>query len=136
MRDTVQGDIQHTLSRIYDPCSIAAKVPLSILEMGMVVYEVNEAGEVLITLRPTSPMCELAGSIGQAVIDGVSRIRGVTAVELLLDSTALWMPERMTPAGRAKLAARRDESIRQVGIRPQQWREKGAASAGAPLPMA
>jgi len=50
-------DVLSRLHEITDPCSAATRVPLSIIEMGMVEKVEIAAGAVVVALRMTSPLC-------------------------------------------------------------------------------
>ena len=50
-------DVISRLHEITDPCSAATKVPLSIVEMGMVENVELTSGKVFVALRMTSPLC-------------------------------------------------------------------------------
>ena len=52
-----QEDVISRLHEIIDPCSAATKVPLSIVEMGMVENVELASGNVVVALRMTSPLC-------------------------------------------------------------------------------
>src|SRR5258708_9840908 len=52
-----QEDVISRLQEIIDPCSAATKVPLSIVEMGMVENVELASGNVAVDLRMTSPVC-------------------------------------------------------------------------------
>jgi metal-sulfur cluster biosynthetic enzyme len=126
--------VRRALASVFDPCSVVANAPLNILEMGIVTEcRLDGGGVAHITLNPTSPTCEMMGSIALAVDDAVSRVPGVAAVELTLDPVQVWTPERMTAPARARLAARRAESLRLVPVRPRQWQLLGPPSAGRPM---
>jgi len=102
------------LDGIHDPCSVATRRPLSIVELGLLVdLTMLPQGDVRVTLRATSPSCVLIGSIMEAAEIRVSAVPGVRDVVIELDPSSDWSPERMTPAGAAKLEAVR-ESARQA----------------------
>lgn len=122
---TVQAAVQQALTRVFDPCSVAANAPLNVVEMGLITQcELDDDGVVRILVSATSPSCILIGSIMKGVVDEVSAVDGVSEVDAQLDTDTFWTPELMTEEGRAKLDARRQGSLDRVPLRPQQWRER------------
>jgi metal-sulfur cluster biosynthetic enzyme len=96
------------LDGIHDPCSVATRRPLSIVELGLLVdLAVGPGGDVRVALRATSPSCVLIGSIMEAAETRVRAVPGVRDVAVELDVRSEWSPQRMTPAGAAKLKAAR-----------------------------
>ena len=123
--ENLQAAIQQALTRVFDPCSVAANAPLNVLEMGLITScELDDDGVVRIAVSATSPSCVLIGSIMKGVVDEVSAVEGISEVDASLDTETFWTPELMTEEGRAKLDARRQGSLARVPLRPQQWRER------------
>lgn len=107
------------LERIYDPCSVATRSPLNIVDMGL-VREVEVDGErnVRVSICPTSPSCMLMASITEGAEEELRRIEGAAGVEVKIDADFFWTPEAMTERGEAELARHRE-----------------ARSADAPIPL-
>ncbi|MFT4083202.1 MAG: iron-sulfur cluster assembly protein [Nocardioides sp.] len=118
MSATLQDDVLATLDGIHDPCSIATRRPLSIVELGLLVdLTVSPDNEARVVLRATSPSCVLIGSIMGAVEERVRAVPGVRNVVVELDVSSDWYPERMTPAGAAKLEIARHQARRSGTLR-------------------
>jgi metal-sulfur cluster biosynthetic enzyme len=100
------------------------KSPLSLLDMGMVrAFSIDRLGVVHITMTTTSPFCILVAAIMQSVEERLLAVPGVRAVDITLDHSSVWTEALMSDEGRAKLEARRRESLRLVPVRPRQWKE-------------
>lgn len=116
--------IRAALNQVDDPCSIAARAPLSIVELGLVrSWSLDDDGQVDVTVSPTAPSCVLIASIAAGIEGRVGAVDGVTGVRVHLDTETVWLQEMMTGPGRAKLAHRRTTSLRSVPVRPRQWEE-------------
>ena len=114
--------VRARLGEVYDPCSVAAGAPLSVVDMGMVTDITVNDGHVSVALRPTSPMCTMIACIMEAVNDRVAGLDGVKAVDVRSDCSTMWTEACLTSAGRAKIAARRAQSRKEVPVSPQAWR--------------
>jgi metal-sulfur cluster biosynthetic enzyme len=110
---TLVDRVLAALDAVQDPCSVATRRPLSILELGLLVdLTVGPHGDVRVTLRATSPSCVLIGSIMEAAETRVRAIPGVRDVQIDLDPSSEWTPEEITAAGSAKLEIARDQARR------------------------
>ena len=115
----IENEAWAALDRIYDPCSIATRSALTIVEMGLVrAVEVDEERNVSVRISPTAPSCTLITSIAAAAEKELGAIHGVGTVDVLLDSDFFWSPEAMSDRGKAELA-----------------RHRAARSALAPKPL-
>ena len=118
----LEEDVRAALGRVYDPCSVVAQSPLSIIDMGLLVdLNTTPEGDVTVVIRPTSAMCTLIASIMQAVDEAVAAVPGVASVTTRIDNSGRWSEEVMTEAGRAALAARRERSRREVPVKFREW---------------
>jgi metal-sulfur cluster biosynthetic enzyme len=105
---TLDADVLAALDGIHDPCSVATRRPLSIVELGLLVdLTVGPFRDVRVVLRATSPSCVLIGSIMEAAETRVRAVPGVRDVAIELDLSGDWSPEHITPAAAAKLDAAR-----------------------------
>jgi metal-sulfur cluster biosynthetic enzyme len=112
---SLEDHVRAALGEVFDPCSLAVRAPISIVDMGMVArIAVGPAGRVEIGLRPTSPMCTMIAGIMEAAETHVRRLPGVREVEISLERAGLWTEEDMTPRGREILLVRRERSRREV----------------------
>jgi metal-sulfur cluster biosynthetic enzyme len=113
MSAELRDAVMDALDGVLDPCSVATRRPLSIVELGLLVdLSVGADGDVRVVLRATSPSCVLIASIMEAAETRIRAVPGVGAVAIELDVTSDWTPERMTSGGAEKLEAARREARR------------------------
>ena len=94
-------DVIVALHEVMDPCSVAANVPLSIVEMGMVENVQIALGNVVVALRMTSSFCHalpLRMEI-ERVLAGIFGIGGVTCT---FGDGANWQSGQMTVGAQRK----------------------------------
>jgi metal-sulfur cluster biosynthetic enzyme len=116
--------IEAALGRVFDPCSLAANAPVSIVDMGLVLgWRVDEAGNVTVRMCVTSPCCTLAPNIAAGAERELRRIDGLAEVTVEMDAATFWTPDRMTDRGRETLRLRRERSQALLPVRPRQWQE-------------
>ncbi|HVD86496.1 MAG TPA: metal-sulfur cluster assembly factor [Solirubrobacterales bacterium] len=131
MASGLEREIESAIALVDDPCSIAAKAPLNVFELGLVRdWSVDPDGDVEVVLSPTSPSCVLIGSIMEGVEKRVGRVPGVRSVKVELDGETFWTPELMSETGRRKLANRHQESMKRVPVRPREWQQVGSSRTG------
>lgn len=129
MRPTMDREIAEALATVYDPCSLAANAPVSIIDLGLVrEWSVDDEGNLRVKMCVTSACCTMAPNIVRGAIQVLRAIPGVKSAEVELDPTFFWTPESMTELGRETLRIRREASLSQSKVKPQQWREIGSAS--------
>ena len=126
----LDAEIAAALGRVYDPCSIAANTPLSLIDMGLARGWSIEDGHVTVDIVLTAPFCTMAPHMFEAGEVEMTKIEGVSSVDFIVDHTALWTPDMMTAKGKAARQQRIDASARTVKPQPQEWR-RAAAAAGA-----
>ncbi|HOK61304.1 SUF system Fe-S cluster assembly protein [Tenuifilum sp.] len=94
MRDEleIQTDIVKTLKGIHDP-----EIPVNIYDLGL-IYEVDvdDNRKVTITMTLTAPNCPLADQVVEEVQEKISKIDGVTKVEVRLTFDPPWDKSRMS----------------------------------------
>jgi len=94
MRDEleIQTDIVKTLKGIHDP-----EIPVNIYDLGL-IYEVDvyDNRNVTITITLTAPNCPLADQVVEEVQEKISKINGVTEVEVRLTFDPPWDKSRMS----------------------------------------
>lgn len=124
--------IEAALAAVYDPCSVQANAPLSVVDMGLVTgIDIGLEGDVRVKLRPTSPWCTLIGCIMQSVEDEVRKLGEVGDVTVEIDNGATWSEAELTEEGRAILQATRTRSRANVPVRRRQWQERAAQTNGS-----
>jgi metal-sulfur cluster biosynthetic enzyme len=100
--------IRDALGRVFDPCSVAAGRPTSILDMGLVL-DWKMCGDALsIRFAVTFAGCTMAPHFVEAACAELRRIPGIRSVDASLDTAHVWTP----PAGRTMVGE------------PQAWRKR------------
>ncbi len=112
--DVIDDEVRGVLSRIHDPCSVAAGRPVSVLDMGLVRGWALEEGTLIVTFCVTFAGCTMAPHFAQAAADDLAKLPGVARVETVIDTDFVWTPEMMEAP-----------SVTMKG-RPQEWRERVA----------
>jgi metal-sulfur cluster biosynthetic enzyme len=109
----LENDAWTALERIYDPCSVATRSPLNIVDMGLVrEVAVDDDGNVRVSICPTAPSCMLMASISGAARKELRTVDGLAAIDVRIDSDFFWTPEAMTEKGEALLARYRAERLK------------------------
>ena len=93
-----RADIDAALALVPDP-----ELPVSIVELGMVVDVEVDGGAVRIDLLPTYSGCPALPMIEQDVCDRISAIDGIDACEVCWCYEPPWTPDRISHSGRASL---------------------------------
>jgi len=112
-----QEDVISRLHEVIDPCSAATKVPLSIVEMGMVENVEFASGNVVVALRMTSPLCHALPYFQMEVERVLAGIPGIGGVTCTFDHGGNWQPDHMALEAQRKLADRR-EFVRSRAVKP------------------
>ena len=123
--EPARSAIEAALRRVYDPCSIAARAPIDIYEMGLVREWTWAEGRLDVTMCITSISCTMAGHFVEAARDQLQALEGVDVVNINIDTSITWREEMMQGEARERLANQRAE-VKQR-IRPQQWRKHEAS---------
>lgn len=90
--------VQDALRSVHDP-----EIPVNIYDLGLIYCcDLDEGGDVAITMTLTAPACPVAGEMPQQVADAVAAVARVGVVTVTLTWTPPWTPERMSED--AKLA--------------------------------
>jgi len=102
VRDAEQSlemEIWQRLNAVKDPCSVAARRPLGLVDMGLVErVDVDvAAGSAVIGLRLTSPGCYLVTAIRSAIRRELAGCSGVQNVEIAVDDGLNWDPSMIAP---------------------------------------
>jgi metal-sulfur cluster biosynthetic enzyme len=115
----LENEAWSALERVYDPCSVATRSPLNIVDMGLVrEVHVDEERNVQVSICPTSPSCMLMASITEGAERELRSIPETGTIEVKIDADFFWTPEAMTDRGKLDLAGHRQ-----------------ARSAEAPVPL-
>jgi metal-sulfur cluster biosynthetic enzyme len=121
----LRQSVTEALGRVFDPCSLSAGAPLSVVDMGLITeLTVDDAGVVTIAMRPTSGMCTLIAGIMTDVEETVARVPGVSGVRVSLNGDTTWTETDLSENGRRILEARRQRSRAEVPVRPHEWKTR------------
>lgn len=124
---TLENEAWAALERIYDPCSVATRSPLNIVDMGLVrEVEVDEAHNVRVSICPTSPSCMLMASITEGAENELRSIDGAAKVEVTIDADFFWTPEAMTERGQAELDRHREARSEEAPIPLGRLKQRAA----------
>lgn len=128
---SIPSAVDAALRTVFDPCAVNAGAPINVVDMGLVT-EVAAAsgGEVRVTVRTTTPMCTLVGSIMVGIEHAVGAVPGVTRVTVRVDPRADWTEAAITGAGLEALRERRARSRREVAVRPREWQLRTTPGEG------
>jgi metal-sulfur cluster biosynthetic enzyme len=110
--------IYAVLATVYDTCSLFNGTRLDIVEMGLVHDVQQEGGSVRVRLLLTDPMCLYLFEMRSQIIEALSDLPGVEAVEVEPVAGKLWWPERMAPEARARLETFRRGRLQKLGLTP------------------
>lgn len=82
----IEQEIVLTLKNIYDP-----EIPVNIYDLGL-VYEIDVEPDGIVNIRMTltAPNCPMADQLLEEVHDNVGKIKGVTAVNVILTFEPPW----------------------------------------------
>lgn len=106
-RDRLESEILERLNEIQDPCSVAAGTAIGLGDMGLVEQvAVTDEGDVRISLRLTSPTCNMLGFMAEEASAKVRDVSGVRSVEVVSDEGLDWTPSLMSPAAQQRRQAR------------------------------
>lgn len=123
----LENEAWSALERIYDPCSVATRSPLNIVEMGLVrEVEVDDDRNVRVSICPTSPSCMLMASITEGAEKELQAIDGAAKVEVRIDADFFWTPEAMTERGQAQLAHHREARSEEAPIPLGRLKQRAA----------
>jgi metal-sulfur cluster biosynthetic enzyme len=113
----VENEAWAALERIYDPCSVATRSPLNIVDMGLVrQVSVDADCNIRVGICATSPSCMLIASITEGAENELGAIEGAGEIEVRVDTEFFWTPEAMTERGKEELAHHREERAGEAPI--------------------
>lgn len=92
---SLQTQLVDRLRTVTDPCSVGLGAPIDIWSLGLVEDVTVADGVAQVRLLLTDPSCVFFRRIRDLVADALSDVAGVDAVEVELDTTTLWTPDRM-----------------------------------------
>lgn len=103
------AEVRGVLNTITDPCSVAARTPMGLDDMGLIgeiaVTPGADGAHVALSVGVTHPFCLMAALFMNEAHKRVGAMPGVASVDVRFDAETVWTPERMAPAMRARMAA-------------------------------
>jgi metal-sulfur cluster biosynthetic enzyme len=94
----IAGEVERSLGAVVDPCSTASVLSMSIVELGLIRdVTLNDAGDLEVHLRLTSPSCMMVAYIAREVTDRLIDLPGVASVRVVPDEGLDWSPSMMDP---------------------------------------
>ena len=97
--EIVRQGVLAALQSVYDP-----EIPVNIYELGLIYRaDVDPSGSVAIEMTLTAPGCPVAGEMPGVVQQAVSRVEGVTDVDVELVWDPPWDQSRMSEIARLEL---------------------------------
>lgn len=101
--------IRSVLNDIIDPCSVAARAPAGLDDMGLVgsveIRPGADGATVSVTIGTTHPFCMMAAIFMNEANRRIGELAGVRDVNIALDHGEIWTPSRMKPHYREQLEA-------------------------------
>lgn len=99
--------VRDALHRVVDPCSIATGVPVSIVDMGLVLEVAVDGPTAHVQLCVTAPICLQITNILAKVEEMVAEVPGIETVNCTVDAAYEWMPSMMAQSARRDLRSAR-----------------------------
>jgi ring-1,2-phenylacetyl-CoA epoxidase subunit PaaD len=122
-----EAAITEALQEVYDPCSVASKVALSVADMGLIHSVDIDGGIVVVETIMTTPFCTQAPLILDAIRARISAIEGVDEVVVNIRRDLMWGPEMMSASATERLERRRERARQVLQIEsPSAARERRA----------
>lgn len=95
----IQDAVLNIIKTIYDP-----EIPVNIYDLGLIYnIEVQQGGDVLVTMTLTSPSCPVAGTLPGEVEDKIRGIQGVRNVKVDLTFDPPWSQDLMSEEAKLDL---------------------------------
>lgn len=113
MSTYLDEDIRSILDTVYDPCSVAAGRPMSVLDMGLVLGWDLDGKHLSVRFCVTSASCSMAPHFTEAAKQELLKLGGIECVDVIIDTDHLWLPDQM----------KRQPKIKMLG-EPQAWRKR------------
>ncbi|CAB4567329.1 MAG: metal-sulfur cluster assembly factor [Actinomycetes bacterium] len=106
------------LQQVTDPCSAASRTPMSIVDLGLLEDAQLVEGHLRVTLCVTAPNCLMIGTIMHAARVALARLDGVASIEVTIDHTVVWEPDRIAPAAAERIDEHRRRSLELLPLSP------------------
>ena len=99
MSKKLESEIVEAIKKVYDP-----EIPVNIYELGLIYkIDIQEDGNVEITMTLTSPFCPVAGSLPKEVAARASEVDGVKKANVELVFEPAWSLDLMSDEAKLKL---------------------------------
>ena len=99
MSEKLENEIVEAIKKVYDP-----EIPVNIYELGLIYkIDIQEDGNVEITMTLTSPFCPVAGSLPKEVAARASEVGGVKKANVELVFEPAWSMDLMSDEAKLKL---------------------------------
>ena len=99
MSEKLENEIIEAIKKVYDP-----EIPVNIYELGLIYkIDIQEEGNVEITMTLTSPFCPVAGSMPKEVAARASKVEGVKNANVELVFEPPWSMDLMSEEAKLKL---------------------------------
>ena len=99
MSKKLESKIIEAIKKVYDP-----EIPVNIYELGLIYkIDIQEDGNVEITMTLTSPLCPVAGSMPKEVAARASEVDGVKKANVELVFEPPWNMDLMSEEAKLKL---------------------------------
>ena len=99
MSEILESEIIKAIKKVYDP-----EIPVNIYELGLIYkIDIQEDGNVEITMTLTSPFCPVAGSMPKEVAARASEVEGVKNANVELVFEPPWSMDLMSEEAKLKL---------------------------------
>ena len=95
----IKNKVIEEIKKIYDP-----EIPVNIYELGLIFkIVVDEKNKVNIDMTLTSPNCPVAESLPNEVKENITKVEGVSDVNLNLVWEPPWNKDKMSEAAKLEL---------------------------------
>ena len=99
MSEKLENEIVEAIKKVYDP-----EIPVNIYELGLIYkIDIQEDGNVEITMTLTSPFCPVAGSLPKEVAASATEVNGVKKANVELVFEPAWSMDLMSDEAKLKL---------------------------------
>ena len=96
---TMKDRIVEAIKTVYDP-----EIPVDIYELGLIYdIDINDAGQVVVRMTLTTPMCPVADSLPMEVQEKIIAVDGVSDVDLQVVFDPPWSKDLMSEEARFAL---------------------------------
>jgi metal-sulfur cluster biosynthetic enzyme len=92
---TTPAELVDRLRTVVDPCSLGIRSPIDIWSLGLVEDVSLDDGTARVRLVLTDASCVFFRGIRDHVSAALLGLPGVDAVDVEVDTTVLWSPDRM-----------------------------------------